>query len=179
MNGWTDERVEVLVKLWQEGLSASEIAKQLGYVTRNGVIGKVHRLGLTGREAPSKPQHVTFKAPRPARAIPPPKPVLRIAGGGAVFEEAAARPPRVEIAPGQAFAPLPGLTPVSFFERTGRSCHWPVGGDGADMLCCGDSADPGPYCPAHTLASMPSGQSGAATRLDKRLGIARDTGRAR
>jgi len=40
---WTDERVEVLKKLWSDGLSASQIAKQLGGVTRNAVIGKVHR----------------------------------------------------------------------------------------------------------------------------------------
>jgi len=51
--GWTDERVELLKKLWLDGLSASQIAKQLGGVTRNAVIGKVHRLGLSGRAAPS------------------------------------------------------------------------------------------------------------------------------
>ena len=43
---WTDERVEMLKKLWSEGLSASQIAAQLGNVTRNAVIGKVHRLKL-------------------------------------------------------------------------------------------------------------------------------------
>ncbi|KAB2849212.1 MAG: GcrA cell cycle regulator, partial [Hyphomicrobiaceae bacterium] len=42
---WTDDRVEVLKKLWAEGLSASQIASRLGSVTRNAVIGKVHRLG--------------------------------------------------------------------------------------------------------------------------------------
>src|SRR5258708_24800173 len=67
--GWTDERVELLKKLWQDGLSASQIAKQLGGVTRNAVIGKVHRLGLSGRATPSKPARTTFKAPRPARPI--------------------------------------------------------------------------------------------------------------
>src|SRR5262249_62413387 len=51
--GWTDERVETLKKLWLDGLSASQIAKHLGGVTRNAVIGKVHRLGLSGRAAPS------------------------------------------------------------------------------------------------------------------------------
>ena len=49
---WTDERVSTLKKLWLDGLSASQIAKQLGGVTRNAVIGKVHRLGLSGRAAP-------------------------------------------------------------------------------------------------------------------------------
>ncbi|MCC5991950.1 MAG: GcrA cell cycle regulator [Rhodobacteraceae bacterium] len=49
---WTDERVELLKKLWMEGQSASQIAKQLGGVTRNAVIGKVHRLGLSNRNTP-------------------------------------------------------------------------------------------------------------------------------
>ena len=64
---WTDERVSTLKKLWLDGLSASQIAKQLGGVTRNAVIGKVHRLGLSGRAAPSQPTRPVFKAPRPAR----------------------------------------------------------------------------------------------------------------
>ncbi len=47
--GWTEERVEQLKTLWTEGLSASQIARVMGGVTRNAVIGKVHRLGLAGR----------------------------------------------------------------------------------------------------------------------------------
>ena len=46
---WSDDRVEQLKKLWEGGLSASQIAGELGNVTRNAVIGKVHRLGLSGR----------------------------------------------------------------------------------------------------------------------------------
>jgi GcrA cell cycle regulator len=46
---WTDERVETLKKMWADGQSASQIAKELGGVTRNAVIGKVHRLGLSNR----------------------------------------------------------------------------------------------------------------------------------
>src|SRR3954453_16165461 len=61
--GWTDERVELLKKLWRDGLSASQIAKQLGGVTRNAVIGKIHRLGLSGRSAPSRPS----RAPKVSR----------------------------------------------------------------------------------------------------------------
>ncbi len=53
---WTDERVETLKKLWAEGLSAAQIANKIGGVTRNAVIGKVHRLGLSGRATPAKPQ---------------------------------------------------------------------------------------------------------------------------
>ena len=55
---WTDERVEQLKKLWSEGLSASQIANRLGDVTRNAVIGKVHRLGLEARAKPKKKQIV-------------------------------------------------------------------------------------------------------------------------
>ena len=51
---WTDDRVEVLKKMWGEGKSASQIAKELGGVTRNAVIGKVHRLGLSNRATTSK-----------------------------------------------------------------------------------------------------------------------------
>ena len=47
---WSDERVAVLRKMWLEGNSASEIAKELGNITRNAVIGKVHRLGLSNRD---------------------------------------------------------------------------------------------------------------------------------
>ena len=47
---WSDERVAVLKKMWLEGNSASEIAKELGNITRNAVIGKVHRLGLSNRD---------------------------------------------------------------------------------------------------------------------------------
>lgn len=52
---WTESRVATLRKGWAEGLSASQIAKQLGGTTRNAVIGKVHRIGLQGRAQPSRP----------------------------------------------------------------------------------------------------------------------------
>ncbi|WP_244661514.1 GcrA family cell cycle regulator [Mesorhizobium huakuii] len=54
---WTDERVELLRKLWSEGLSASQIAAQLGGVSRNAVIGKVHRLKLSGAAAQRQRLH--------------------------------------------------------------------------------------------------------------------------
>ena len=63
---WTDERVETLKKLWTDGLSASQIAAELGGITRNAVIGKVHRLGLSGRaKSPSS------AAPPRAEPSPP------------------------------------------------------------------------------------------------------------
>ena len=75
---WTDERVELLKKMWSEGQSASQIAKELGGVTRNAVIGKVHRLGLSNRSgggtaqqaapaaAPAKPETAKAKPAAPA-----------------------------------------------------------------------------------------------------------------
>src|SRR5258705_12761626 len=62
---WTDDRVEQLKKLWEAGLSASQIAAELGNVTRNAVIGKVHRLGLSGRA-----QSPSSAAPRQRKARP-------------------------------------------------------------------------------------------------------------
>ena len=70
---WTDERVELLKRLWSEGLSASQIAGRLAHgVTRNAVIGKVHRLGLSGRVTPSaQPTRAPVKPASPRiRAVP-------------------------------------------------------------------------------------------------------------
>ncbi|WP_406735997.1 GcrA family cell cycle regulator [Thioclava sp. GXIMD4215] len=74
---WTDERVEILKKMWSEGQSASQIAKELGGVTRNAVIGKVHRLGLSNRTATTAEAAAPASAPKPAAEAKPvvePKP---------------------------------------------------------------------------------------------------------
>jgi GcrA cell cycle regulator len=71
---WTDERVDLLKKMWLEGRSASQIAKELGSVTRNAVIGKVHRLGLSSRGgvegAEGAEVAAPVAAPEPAPAAP-------------------------------------------------------------------------------------------------------------
>lgn len=67
---WTDERVETLKRMWGEGQSASQIAKELGGVTRNAVIGKVHRLGLSNRAA-GKDEEEEEAQPAAAAAAPP------------------------------------------------------------------------------------------------------------
>ncbi len=78
---WTDERVEILKTMWGEGKSASQIAKELGGVTRNAVIGKVHRLGLSNRNGGGGSNAAAKTAPAatpkekpaaPAAAAPPP-----------------------------------------------------------------------------------------------------------
>jgi GcrA cell cycle regulator len=134
--GWTDERVELLKKLWLDGLSASQIAKQLGGVTRNAVIGKVHRLGLSGRAAPSQPARPVFKAPRPPRPAHVPA-------------------PRRAEAPQQP----PAAAPVLYVEEPGSAtvltlgahmCKWPIGDPATDEFTfCGRRAGEGPYCNEH------------------------------
>ena len=71
---WSDERVTVLKKMWLEGNSASEIAKVLGNITRNAVIGKVHRLGLSNRDTNvSKSGAITSKVTKSVKRGRPPK----------------------------------------------------------------------------------------------------------
>ncbi|NBE07964.1 GcrA family cell cycle regulator [Paragemmobacter ruber] len=101
---WTDERVETLKRMWAEGQSASQIAKELGGVTRNAVIGKVHRLGLSNRVAGGKEdEDDTPAAPATsAKPEPRPEPVAR--------PEPAARAPERPAAPAAApsnVTPLP------------------------------------------------------------------------
>ena len=73
--GWTDPRIETLTALWRSGLSASQIARTLGGVTRNAVIGKLHRLGLAGRETPQRPRSIrAARAPvRPSQRCQHPR----------------------------------------------------------------------------------------------------------
>jgi GcrA cell cycle regulator len=147
--GWTDERVETLKKLWLDGLSASQIAKHLGGVTRNAVIGKVHRLGLSGRAAPSQPARPAFKAPRPARpaatAVPAPRraaqPPSRDTGhASAIAHRPAVAPPQPE---------EPGVATV--LTLGAHMCKWPIGDPATDdfTFCGRRSADDGPYCVEH------------------------------
>ncbi|MBV9996302.1 MAG: GcrA cell cycle regulator [Caulobacteraceae bacterium] len=138
--GWTDERVEILKKLWLDGLSASQIAKQLGGVTRNAVIGKVHRLGLSGRAAPSHPSRPAFKAPRAPRPIThaPPRP--------------RSVEPRIHAAPAPRPAPfveLPGTATV--LTLGAHMCKWPIGDPATDefTFCGRRAANEGPYCIDH------------------------------
>ena len=152
--GWTDERVELLKKLWQDGLSASQIAKQLGGVTRNAVIGKVHRLGLSGRATPSKPQRTVFKAPRPARPVSAPSAPRRIA------EPVAAQP-----APVRYVDEKPGTATV--LTLGAHMCKWPIGDPAMDNFTfCGRRCDDGPYCIEHAQVAYQPAQakkkSGAA-----------------
>ena len=74
---WTDERVETLKRMWGEGQSASQIAKELGGVTRNAVIGKVHRLGLSNRAGAGGNAAKPAAKEKPAVAAAPVKPAAK------------------------------------------------------------------------------------------------------
>lgn len=71
---WTDERIDQLKRLWESGMTASQIAEELGGVSRNAVIGKAHRLGLQARPSPVRANDVGA-APAPEADRPPPTPV--------------------------------------------------------------------------------------------------------
>ncbi len=138
--GWTDERVEKLKTLWLEGHSASQIAKQLGGVTRNAVIGKVHRLGLSGRATPSQPSRTTFKAPRPARPV---------SAAPSVQRRAAEHRPALPAPRPAPYVELPGTATV--LTLGAHMCKWPIGDPATeDFSFCGRRAsDEGPYCVEH------------------------------
>ncbi len=157
---WTEDRVEILSKLWAEGLSASQIATKLGGVTRNAVIGKVHRLGLSGRAKPkrkaaSKP--VRRKTVRPATARKRTQ----------VKRRAAPRPaPTPPPVPLEA-KPLANGEYATIMTITEHLCKWPLGDPASpDFRFCGRSTDKGePYCKAHAqLAYQPSRRRVAQTR---------------
>jgi GcrA cell cycle regulator len=174
---WNDERVELLKKMWSEGQSASQIAKELGNVTRNAVIGKVHRLGLSNRAGavPVKPAEKVEAAPaRPApKAVEAAAPAPEPRAEKAATPQQAAQPPvpaRPKIVPaGQPLPPQPSANEISpealasvrevekkarritLMELTERTCKWPIGDPATeDFWFCGLAVQPGkPYCEAH------------------------------
>lgn len=172
---WTDDRVEILKKMWGEGQSASQIAKELGGVTRNAVIGKVHRLGLSNRAAASG----AAKADPKAKVAPKAKPKVEAKPKPEEMPEPkteSAAPPRSSISArkqiipaGQPLPPQPSANEISpealakvnevekkakkigLMELTERTCKWPVGDPATEQFWfCGLPTKQGkPYCEAH------------------------------
>ncbi|WP_310620994.1 GcrA family cell cycle regulator [Flexibacterium corallicola] len=173
---WTTDRVELLTKLWAEGLSASQIAAELGNVTRNAVIGKVHRLGLSGRVKStnsSKPRRNTSSStsPSPRKTAPP----ASAKSDSAPVKARSASPlsqqthqPSVsganalkiepEIIPVGEIEPVSSpdsLMPMSeratILSLNERTCKWPIGDPGGeDFHFCGRQSDGStPYCAHH------------------------------
>ena len=159
--GWTDERVTVLKKLWLEGLSASQIAKQLGGVTRNAVIGKVHRLGLSGRATPSQPSRPAYRPQRPRAQVQAPA--------------AAPAPRRAEpVLRTPTPAPMPDLPGTATVLTLGaHMCKWPIGDpSGGDFSFCGRRTQhEGPYCIEHARVAYqpPQKKKSGANELVRSL----------
>ncbi|MBJ3763372.1 GcrA cell cycle regulator [Maribius pontilimi] len=177
---WTDERVETLKRMWTEGQSASQIAKELGGVTRNAVIGKVHRLGLSNR-AGSATEKVAAEEAKVADVPPAPKSEPEPDTSVPEVEEPStqsASPPasnrRAIIPAGQPLPPQPSaneISPealenvrkvektakkISLMELTERTCKWPVGDPATENFWfCGLNVQPGkPYCEAHVSVAF-------------------------
>ncbi len=142
---WTDERVETLKKLWQEGLSASQIAAELGGVTRNAVIGKVHRLGLSGRGQP------TSSVKRQRRAAPAVRRAREPLSVGNLALQTQVESVAAPVMRPKGSSVVPIAKRLTIEKLTERTCKWPIGDPGHhDFHFCGhDSLDGVPYCEYH------------------------------
>ena len=142
---WTDERVELLKKLWNDGLSASQIANELGQVTRNAVIGKLSRLNLTRGRTVDERKVQDKSSARARRAVPR----LQYAMLATIYGEADA--PVIA-------GPIEEANRCSLLELSENRCRWPISTPGEDDFCfCGNTAPDGqPYCTGHSrLAYRP------------------------
>ena len=184
---WTDDRVELLKKLWVEGQSASQIAKELGGVTRNAVIGKVHRLGLSNRATSSSSSKSDTKSKTSSKSMSDTKRVSNKTSTSKVTSANSPSEPgsnvtslRRQIIPaGQPLPPQPSaneISPealarvseierkakkISLLELTERTCKWPVGDPATEEFWfCGLPSQAGkPYCEAHVgVAFQPMSQ---------------------
>ena len=160
---WTDDRVELLTKLWAEGLSASQIAGRLGGVTRNAVIGKVHRLGLSGRTTTSRAK--TMRARRR-----PAQPHNRAASPHFRSHGNTALKPAYDPESEEALELMPAVVPellIPLHERASiltldeSKCRWPIGDPGdEDFHFCGrHSGSETPYCEYHSAIAYQPAQS--------------------
>ena len=184
---WTDDRVEVLKKLWVEGQSASQIAKELGGVTRNAVIGKVHRLGLSNRATSSSSSKSDTKSKTSVKSMSDTKRVSNKTSASKVTSANSPSEPRSNVTSlrrqiipaGQPLPPQPSaneISPealarvseiekkakkISLLELTERTCKWPVGDPATEEFWfCGLPSQAGkPYCEAHVgVAFQPMSQ---------------------
>lgn len=155
---WTDERVELLRKLWNEGLSASQVAAEIGAgITRNAVIGKIHRLGLAQRaKAPTAARPRLAKQQRPQAQV-------RAHAPSVVGNVALALAPRAVAAPDarpQEEVVIPISERVTLMELRETMCRWPIGDPtSAEFRFCGAKSPigGGAYCGVHAqIAYQPT-----------------------
>lgn len=164
MTGWTEPRIDVLKALWRDGLSASQIASELGDITRNGVISKVHRLGLSARDRPLGKPHRAVQNPYKRQLVPRMVPKPRMGPHGHMI---AAEEIVYEAAPDVVANPLN----VALVDLEPHHCRWPYG-DRAPYFFCGQGKiDDSSYCHAH--ASLSRGGSPPSPRA---LPVASRTG---
>jgi len=129
---WTPDHIKILIAHWAEGLPTSEIGRRLG-VTKNSVVGKVHRLGLKKRQSPIRQSASGTSSPKKAKAK------SKIA---TKTQAPTAQAPKVMRPTGEV---------VRLEQLTGSMCCWPEGEPGTpDFFFCGEAAVPDkPYCASH------------------------------
>lgn len=183
---WPTARTELLTKLHADGQTAREIATGLNAaepglrMTRSAVIGRLHRMGLPSNPAPNnvfriQREHKKASAPKPVKAAKPtPTPApLRIVGNRPTTDIA----PQGPVTPAvDAFAPLPGSTPLPWTQRPSMACAWPVGGEGADLLSCCLPTDGGSWCAGHAKRAF--SPTGPKVYVPGRVGMNRSRRRA-
>lgn len=157
--GWTEERVAELKKLWAEGHSASQIAKRLGSVTRNAVIGKVHRLGLSGRATPSRPVKRPPRLARPKPAVQPRQAQTPVTRGANALAVRAEPVPHTHISEAEANIEPKRLSNgdmVTVLTVRDTMCKWPIGdpADAAFGFCGHASHEGSPYCAEHARVAF-------------------------
>lgn len=181
---WTDERVELLRKLWNDGLSASQIAAQLGGVSRNAVIGKVHRLKLSGRGKTTTTAPRSKKVNTTATAAPRPSASVQASsnvGGSHSHTTSTVRTATVTKTVGSAALQMEYETDVvaetvikpasdvvvpisrrlSLLQLSERTCKWPIGDPLSEEFhfCGHESGESSPYCGYHSkLAFQPTSE---------------------
>lgn len=178
--GWTDERVELLKKRWADGLSASQIAAELGGVTRNAVIGKVHRLGLSGR-AKTVQSSVARMRPTPA-GQPRRQAPTQAAARPMAFSSRGNTALAMSASPAPRQTPAPRIVPievvetelvcerVTIMELRENMCRWPLGDPSQpEFRFCGGRSTPGAaYCPHHAQVAY---QPANDRRRDRRISV--------
>jgi GcrA cell cycle regulator len=158
---WTDERVELLRKLWSEGLSASQIAAQLGSVTRNAVIGKVHRLKLSSRgrttvAAPrQKKTSSSVGGSKSATRAPTVTRSITTSIGATALQAQFDVEPVVRYRPAQDVV-VPISRRLQLVQLSERTCKWPNGDPLTEefSFCGNDTAETGPYCTYHSKVAF-------------------------
>ena len=159
---WTEERIEVLTKLWAEGLSASQIAAELGGgASRNAVLGKAHRLGLVRHETEGQSTPRSPKPPRPPSLPAAADPLMPQAQ--ALAPQTVDQPPASQPAgttPAQAVV-VPRSAGVTIMELREAMCRFPLGDPTTpEFRFCGAQASTGlPYCAHHAqIAYVPAAE---------------------